>query len=114
MNETVITIDDFWLTFLIATILPAVTAFVTKRYASSATGALVLLLLSVVTGWATSLQATDGVFEIKAAVTGMFVAFVTAVAMHFGLLKPANVTGSGGIIQEIVPGGIGASGTPRA
>jgi len=116
MNETstLITIDDYWLTFLIATILPAITALVTKRFASSVYGAVILLALSVVTGWLTSLGATGGTFELKAAVVGMFVAFITAVASHFGLLKPANVTGSGGAIQEIVPGGIGNSDTPRA
>jgi hypothetical protein len=105
-----ITIDDFWLTFVIATVLPAVTALVVKRFASSSAGAMVLLFLSVVTGALTSIQASGGSFELKTAAVGVFVAYVTAVASHFGLLKPAGVTGSDGAIQRAIPGGVGSDG----
>lgn len=105
-----VTIDEFWLTFLVATVLPALTALVTKRFAPGSTKALVLTALSVIAGWLTSLQATDGDFDLKAAVVGVFTTFVTAVATHYGLLEPLAVTGSEGVIQRSVPGGIGTDG----
>lgn len=101
------TLDEYWLTFLIATALPAVVALVTRRLASSSTKAIVLALLAAVTGWLTSLQATGGEFEVKAAVVSIIVTFVTAVASHYGLLKPTGVTGSNGAVAKKVPGGIG-------
>lgn len=104
-----ITIDDFWLTFLVATILPAVVAFVTKRYANTA-GALTLLFLSVISGWLTSLNATpDHSFDLKTAVVAIVTTFITAVVTHFGLLKPVGVTGANGIIQQAIPSGIGSN-----
>lgn len=106
----IVTIDDFWLTFVIATILPAVVAFVTKRYAASQWGAVVLLFLSVVSGWLTSLYATpDHSFDLKTAVIAIVTTFITAVATHYGLLKPLMITGSAGVIQRAVPAGIGST-----
>jgi hypothetical protein len=105
--EYVVTIDEFWLTFLIGTILPAVVAFVTQRFASGSVKALTLLALSLVTGWATSLGATGGEFELKAALVGFMVAFVSGTASHFGLLKPIGATGADGAIAKAVPAGIG-------
>lgn len=109
LPETVVTIDEFWLTFLVGTVLPMVVALVTNRWASSTLKALVLIVLSVVTGWLTSLQATGGTFELEAAVTSMFVAFITAVGMHFGLLQSRvlGLTGRDGAIAKGIPGGIG-------
>jgi hypothetical protein len=109
--EVLVTIDEFWLAFLIGTILPAATAFVTNRFASGAVKSLTLLALSLITGGATSVAATGGTFELKAAVVGFFVTFVTGVATHYGLLKPNGVTGSDGAIARAVPGGIGGGGS---
>jgi hypothetical protein len=104
-----ITIDDFWLTFLIATILPAIVAFVTKRFADSVYGAITLLFLSVISGWLTSLNATpDHSFDLKTAFIAIVTTFITAVVTHFGLLKPARITGSGGVVQKAQPAGIGS------
>ena len=103
----IVTITAYWLTFLVGVVLPALTALVTKAHAPDAVKAVVLLLLSVLTGWATTLQASGGSFDLKTAVIGVFVAFVTAVASHFGLLKQIGVTGSDGVIARAVPGGIG-------
>lgn len=103
-----VTIDEFWLTFLVATVLPALTALITKRFAPGSTKALVLTALSVIAGWLTSLQATGGDFDLKAAVVAVVTTFVTAVATHYGLLQPLAVTGSSGAIQRSVPGGIGS------
>ena len=104
-----ITIDDFWLTFLVATILPAIVAFVTKRFAASQWGAVVLLFLSVISGWLTSLYAVpDHSFDPKTAAIAIVTTFVTAVATHFGLLKPVKITGSEGVIQKAIPAGVGS------
>ena len=109
--EHVVTIDEYWLTFLIAVVLPAVVALVTKRWASGTLKAVVLIVLSLVNGWLTSLQATGGTFEVKAAVVGFFVSFVTAVAAHYGLLNTnaLALTGRDGAIARAVPGGIGSA-----
>lgn len=106
--EYVVTIDEFWLAFLIGTVLPAVTAFVTQRFATGAVKSLTLLALSLISGGAASLVATDGDFELKAAIIGFFVTFVTGVASHFGLLKPVGLTGTDGAIARSVPGGLGS------
>jgi hypothetical protein len=104
-----VTIDQYWLTFLIAVVLPAAVALVTSRLASGGVKAIVLIFLSALNGWLTSLMATDGTFELKAAVIGFFVSFITAVASHFGLLNSSvlGITGKDGIIQRNVPVGIG-------
>lgn len=108
------TIDEFWLTFLVATVLPALVALVSSRVASSSVKGVLLALLSAVAGWLTSLQLTGGAFEVEAALSSVFVTFITAVSVHYGLLKPAGVTGSSGAIQRAVPGGVGGAGTHTA
>lgn len=115
LPETVVTIDEYWLTFLVSTVLPMVVAFVTNRWASSTLKAMVLIVLSVLTGWLTSLQATGGTFEVKAAVVGMFVSFITAVGMHFGLLQSRvlGLTGRDGAIAKTMPAGIGGGAPNR-
>jgi hypothetical protein len=102
-----ITIPDLWLTFLVATILPIVTGLVKQRYSSSSVGAYILLLLSVISGWLTSLYATGGVFEIKTAATAIFISFVTAYGAHAGFLKNVGMTGDEGVVLRKVSGGIG-------
>lgn len=107
-SNIVVTIDEYWLTFLVSTILPMAVALVTQRLASGTVKSLTLVVLSLLTGWLTSLYATDGTFELKAAVVGFFVSFVTAVGSHFGLLAPAGITGKNGAIAVSAPAGIGA------
>jgi hypothetical protein len=106
-----VTIDEYWLTFAVSVALPILVALVTKRLASGAVKSLVLLFLSVITGWLTSLYATDGAFELKAAAVGVAVSFITAVGAHFGLLgsNALNITGKNGAIQTAVPGGLGSA-----
>lgn len=109
-SQIVVTIDEYWLTFLVSVALPMVVAVVTKRLASGVVKSMVLLFLTVLTGWLTSLYATGGVFELKAAGVGVAVSFITAVGAHFGLLGPngLNITGKNGAIQTTIRGGIGA------
>lgn len=107
--DSVITISDYWLTLLVATVLPVITALITKQVAPSHLKSVVLLLLSVVSGWLTSLYATGGSFVLKEALLSVIVTFVTAVATHYGLLKPTSVTGRDGAVQRALPGGIGST-----
>jgi len=103
------TIDDYWLTFLIATVLPAAVAVVTNRWASGTLKALVLILLSALNGWLTSLLSSGGRFELKAAAVGLFISFITAVTAHYGLTgtNALSITGRDGTIQKALPGGLG-------
>ncbi len=103
----VISFDQYWLTMLIAVILPALVSLVTKQLASSGLKAVILLLLSAVTGALTSIQNQGGTFVLKDVFLATLFTFLVAVGVHFGLLKPAGITGSEGAIQTAVPGGIG-------
>jgi len=107
--ETLVTIDELWLTFLVATVLPMITALFKQQFAASWWGSLILLALSVVSGWLTSLYATGGVFELRATLIAVMISFITAVGFHFGLLKPAGLTGDSGVIQRAVPVGLGSN-----
>lgn len=95
---TIVTIDEMWLTFAVAVFLPMLTALVLKFWGRSTYGALILVALSVIAGWLTSLQSTGGSFEPKAAAVSVIMTFITAVGSHFGLLKPLGVTGTKGVI----------------
>lgn len=102
----IVTIDEMWLTFVVSVLLPMVTALITKRWAHNYIAPIILLLLSVVSGWLTSLYATNGTFDLKTAGISVFMSFVTAVGFHFGLLKPVGITGTDGAILKAIPGGI--------
>lgn len=102
-----VTIPDLWLTFVIGTVLPMIVALVTNRFADSAVKAGVLVLLSVIGGALAQIQAAGGRFDLVETLTAVFMTFVTAVGLHFGLLKVVGLTGSGGAIARKVPGGIG-------
>lgn len=102
-----IEVPDYWLTFVVATVLPALVALVTSKLSSSAFKGLALAALSAAAGVVTSLQLSGGVFEWQTALTSFFITFVTATAVHYGLLKPVGVTGSNGAVANSVPGGLG-------
>jgi hypothetical protein len=103
-----VTISDLWLTFIIGTVLPAVVALVTKRFADGTVKAGVLVLLSVLFGTLVQIQASGGTFDLVETLVAVFMTFVTAAASHFALLKPVGVTGSEGAIARSVPGGLGS------
>ena len=102
-----IEIPDYWLTFVIATVLPALVALITKKCRSSAFKGVLLAAVSAVAGVATSVQVAGGELEWKTALTSAIITFVTATATHYGLLKPTGVTGTDGAIATAVPGGLG-------
>jgi ABC-type antimicrobial peptide transport system permease subunit len=105
--DTTVIVDPTVLAVLVGAVLPMVTALVTHKLADSSVKALVLVLLSIVAGWLTELQKNGGSFQLWPTVVNILITFATAVVTHFGLLQPLHVTGSDGMIQKVVPGGIG-------
>ena len=109
MNGTV-AVEDFWLTFLVATALPMIVAVIKTRYASTKTGAIVLAVLSIVYSVLQEIynagQAGED-FEVKRLITVLFVTIVTAVSVHLGILQPTKITGNDGVILKTLPKGIG-------
>jgi hypothetical protein len=104
-----------WLNLLINLFLPALTAWVTARNASAQLKAVVLLILSALSGFLVSwLDALNNalIFDWSQAGFTALTGFLFAVAVHFGLLKPIGLTGSDGHIQLRLPGGLGDSSAP--
>lgn len=98
------------LTFVVSVLLPALVALVTKRMASARLKAVTLLLLTALTGFLSELLdalVTALPFELGTAAMTWLMSFVIGVVAHYGLLKPAGVTGSQGVLATKVPGGIG-------
>lgn len=106
-TSAVVTIDDYWLQMLLGSLLPWLVQLASRRFAAGAVKAGVLLLLSVVTGFLTALQTSDGSFEVTTAATSVVLTFLVALASHLGIWKPFGITGDGGAIAKAVPGGIG-------
>lgn len=95
---------------LVGVVLPALVALVTKQVASSGLKAWVLLALSAVSAVAVQVV-QSGAFNGTAAVNTFLITFVTAVAAHYGLLKPAGLTGTDGVIQTGTAN-VGLGGSP--
>lgn len=88
---------------LVSTILPIVVGLVTKQVTSPGTKAVLLALLSAVTGLGAQALAahSDGVnYDLGQGLLLSFTAFIVGVAMHFGLWRPTNVSAK---VQAIGP-----------
>jgi len=106
-----------WLNVAINLVLPALVALVTARLASGGLKAVVLLLLSAISGFLVSwLDAYTNawVFDWSQAGFTMLIGFAVAVLAHFGLLQPLAITGKDGGIQRALPGGLGRRGRHEA
>lgn len=102
--------QSVWLTLATAVVLPMLVALVTKQDAHSGIKAVALLFLSSVAGvLSAALDASNSgqAFDWGHAVVGALIAFAWAVLAHLGVLKPIAVTGSQGVIQVKIPGGVG-------
>lgn len=105
-----------WLTLGIGVVLPALAELVTHRLAAPGFKAIVLLILSVLSGVAvmalvavTSHAGWDWSQLGFLAMTG----FGTAVLTREGLLHPLKITGEDGVIQRKVPAGARGPGERR-
>lgn len=97
--------------------LPMLVALVTARVASGSVKSVMLAVLSAVAGIVNELVAVGGVLpdmDWNSTVSQAVLTFLIAVGLHFGLLKPAGVTGSDGSIQTKIAGGVGYRGRHRA
>ena len=92
---------------LASVILPIVVAFVTKQDTLGKYKAVMLLALSAVTAFVYQWQeVASGISDVDLgnAALGAVITFVIATATHYGLWKPADVTGSSGVVQSSTSG----------
>jgi hypothetical protein len=92
--NAVITVDVALWGLVVGTVLPIVVGLVTKSNTDAAVKAVVLLGLAAVISVGQEIVA-EGSFEVKATLLKLALLFLTSVGAHFGLLKPAGVTGAG-------------------
>jgi hypothetical protein len=100
-----ITIDTALWGLLVGTVLPIVVALVTNQLASSRFKALTLLFLSALTTIGQEIVAA-GQFEVKETILKFALLFLTSIGIHYGLLKPAGITGQNGVVQENLTKGL--------
>jgi len=99
------------LNLIINAVLPTLVAFITARESDSWVKAIVLMVLSAVSGFLTiwlDAVSQHTTFNTSQAVFTIVSGFAVAVLSHFGALSPLRLTGSRGLIQRLVPGGLGA------
>jgi hypothetical protein len=93
-------------------LLPLLHSVVTNINASEPVKTVITALLAAVTGFFTPFLAGTqswATFDWQLALISIGTVFLGTVLSHYGLWKPLQVTGSAGVIQSVVPGGIGGS-----
>lgn len=103
-----VTVNTVYIGFVVSFVLPQLTALVTHRLAHPGLKAAVLLVLSVAAGAGQQILAAHGKFVPSQLALWAGTTFLGAVVAHFGLTKPAGLSGSGGILARSLPGGMGA------
>jgi hypothetical protein len=105
-------IDLSWVTLLLGVVLPLLTGLATARFAHPGVKAGVLAALSAAGGLVSELYDVGGelgAVDWSAAGADAVAVFLIGVGLHFGLLKPAGVTGADGVVQTgPLSGGLGA------
>ncbi len=103
-------LDITWLALVATVLLPMLTAVITARLAHPGLKAGVLALLALVTTFVNELLTTGGIgsFDTSSWLATALGVFLAAVGLHYGLLKPTQVTGSQGVIQAAIEGGVGS------
>jgi len=95
-----IQVDVAALTFVVSTLVPVLTALVTKAHAHSGVKAVVTALLSGVAAGAAIALAHQGQVDLAEVGLTVAIAWFTAITTHYGLLKPVGVTGSEGAVAQ--------------
>jgi hypothetical protein len=95
----VITVDVALWGLVIGTILPMIVGLITKSTTNSRVKAVVLLFLAAVISVGQEILEA-GSFEVKETLLKFALLFLASVGAHFGLLKPAGVTGAGSVTAE--------------
>ncbi|MFJ3201029.1 hypothetical protein [Streptomyces sp. NPDC086989] len=83
----------YWLGLLVSVVLPVLVGLVTTRVTSAGTKAVLLLALSTLNGLLVEVANPGPGFDLGTATILSLVAFGTGVLAHFGLWKPAGVSG---------------------
>lgn len=78
---------------LVTLVLPVLVGLVTTRVTSAGAKAVLLLLLTAANGFLVELGAAGPGYNVANGVFYAAVSFVTAVAVHFGFLKPTGISG---------------------
>lgn len=98
--------------------IPWLTGLVAARRAPGWLKAGFTVLLNLTSGVLVEVGSSGG-YDWQHAALYVIEGYVVATAAHYGLWKPAGVTGSAGVIQRAVPAGLGgralsgAAGGPR-
>lgn len=101
------------LQYIVAVVLPMITALVTKRLAHSAWKGGVLLALSVLAAVLGEIIRNGGSFSIVQCVNFLVVTYGVAIISHFGFLKPFLITGSNGYLAVVTANvGFGRNDSP--
>jgi len=95
------------LALVVGVLLPVLVGIVTTKVTSGGVKAVLLALLTAVTGVLTDVLATPDGFDLKTSVVNWLGAFIMAVATHFGFLKPAG-------ISDFVQAKIGRTASPTS
>ena len=97
-------------TVLLGAVIPIAVAITTAATAHPGVKAVVMLALAAAAGFLTAWQLDPDSYDWRHGAVQFVVAFVVAVAAHYGLLARTalGVTGDAGGIQRALPGGIGA------
>jgi len=103
--EEKVHLDIGILTFVVAMLIPVLTALITKSSASSAVKSITTLLLSGVATIIYRIIEANGVVNLKTALSTLAVTWFIAITTYYGLLKPTTVTQK---VADIAPNsGIG-------
>lgn len=76
---------------LVTLVLPVLVGLVTTRVTSAGVKAVLLLLLTAANGFLVELGSAGPGYNVANGVFYAAVSFVTAVAVHFGFLKPTGI-----------------------
>lgn len=111
MNETTLTVDLVLLAFFGGTVIPMLTALVTRATASSRVKALTTLFLAALGALVESAMALGGEIDVERTLLTFAMTYISSIGFYYGLLKP---TGAAPAVQRAVPGGIGGGETSGA
>jgi predicted Na+-dependent transporter len=78
---------------LVTLVLPVAVGLVATRVTSAAAKAVLLLLLTAANGFLVELGSAGSGYNVANGVFYAVTGFVTAVAVHFGFLKPTGISG---------------------
>lgn len=103
----VIVLSAVALSLYIAPLLPVVVGLITKSTApSGAKGVLLVILAGIDALVAPAVHNGTSISLDTKFLGGFVVVLVVAIAAHFGILKPAGVTGTEGKVSTIMPNGV--------